>query len=247
MRSVDLNADLGEGSNADAVLLDRITSANIACGFHAGDPDSIARTVALAAARSVAIGAHPGLPDRVNFGRLPMPLSADAVYNLVLYQIGALAVFARRCEERLTHIKPHGALYHMAEADPNMAEAIARAAYDWDPQMCVFGLSGGRLLTTAAHIGLPTAAEVFADRTYQANGSLTPRSDPNALILDPQTAAERMARLLTTGRLAAADGAELTLRADTLCLHSDTPGAAERYLSCELRWRRTALSYAGPE
>jgi UPF0271 protein len=228
MPRIDLNADMGEGSEADAALLDVVTSANIACGFHAGDPDSMARTVALAAARNVALGAHPGLPDRANFGRLPMLLAPDAVYHLVAYQVGALAAFARRHGHSVTHVKPHGALYHMAETDPEIAHAIVLAARDWDPKLCVFGLSGGCLVATARKAGLRAAAEVFADRTLQSDGSLTPRTQADALIHDPELVAQRMVRLILTGKAVAQDGTELPLAADTICLHSDAEGASER-------------------
>jgi UPF0271 protein len=233
IRPIDLNADLGEclGPGApedDADLLDIVTSANIACGFHAGNPDTMARTAARAAACGVALGAHPGLPDRQNFGRHAMALDADQVCSLVTYQIGALAAFARRYGHSLHHVKPHGALYHMAEQDTATAQAIALAVWEWDPQLCVYGLSGGHLLRAAREQGLRTAAEVFADRTYQPDGTLTPRTQPDALLYDPDFVAERMVQLVMTGKLTAVDGTELTLAADTICLHGDTPSAVER-------------------
>jgi UPF0271 protein len=245
MPSIDLNADLGESFGAytlgeDNTMLDIVTSASIACGFHAGDPGVMARTVAAAVRRGVCIGAHPGLPDLSGFGRRAMQITPDEVYDLVAYQIGALAAFARRAGTELQHVKPHGALYNMAEQDRVLAGAIARAARDWDTQMIVFGLSGGRLVQEASDLGLPVAHEVFADRTYRPDGTLTPRTDPGALIHDPIQAAARMVALLSTGSLTAADGTPLALAADTICLHGDTPGAAER-----AHHLRSELSAAG--
>lgn len=247
MPRVDLNADLGESFGAwtlgeDAAMLDVVTSANIACGFHAGDPDVMASAVAAAAVRGVAIGAHPGLPDLQGFGRRAMALGADEAYGLVTYQIGALAAFARRHGQDVAHVKPHGALYHMAEQDDAMAAAIARAVRDWDTQACLFGLSDGRLVRAGRDAGLRVAEEVFADRTYLADGTLTPRLRIDALIDDPDAVAVRMARLVTGGKLTATDGTELTLAADTICLHGDTPNAAAR-----ARRLRAALEEQGVE
>ena len=232
MRRVDLNADLGESFGAytlgeDDALLRVVTSVSIACGFHAGDPSTMARVVALAAGRGAALGAHPGLPDLAGFGRRRMEVTPAEVRDLVTYQIGALAGFAAREKQTLQHVKPHGALYAQAEEDPAIAAAIAQAVRDWDPKVILFGLSGGRLVAAGNALGLQTASEVFADRAYSPDGSLVPRSAPNAVLDDPAVVAARMALWARTGTLLAADGATaLQLAADTICLHGDSPGAA---------------------
>lgn len=254
MPQVDLNADLGESFGVyalgeDEALLEVVTSANIACGFHAGDPSVMARTVALAASRGVGLGAHPGLPDLQGFGRRIIAISPAEVSEIVTYQIGALAAFARRAGTELQHVKPHGALYHMAERDPHVATAIARAARDWDTQMIVYGLSGGQLVQAGRELGLRIAEEVFADRTYQPDGTLTPRAQADALIDDPVAASSRMARLLMTGRIETVDGTELTLTADTICLHGDAPGTAlrARHLRAALAEQGVVISRPGRE
>jgi UPF0271 protein len=231
--TIDLNADLGEqfgvyGLGDDAAMLALVSSANIACGLHAGDPDVMARAAALAATAGVAIGAHPGLPDLQGFGRRVLILTPDEAANLVAYQIGALAAFVRRQRQELQHVKPHGALYHMAENDRALARAVAGAVRDWDTQMIVYGQSGGLLIEAARDIGLAVAQEVFADRAYQSDGTLTPRGLPGALVLDPAQAAARMVRLIREGIVEAVDGTELRLDAATICLHGDTPGTVLR-------------------
>lgn len=230
MRRIDLNADMGESFGIyqlgdDAALLPLVTSANIACGFHAGDPTTMARTVAAAAAHGVALGAHPGLPDLVGFGRRLLAVSPPEARDLVTYQVGALAAFARRHGQRLQHVKPHGALYTLAEKDAAIADAIAGAVYEVDETLILIGLSGGRLTAAGQACGLRVAQEVFADRAYEPDGTLTPRSEPNAVLHDMDEVAARMARLVREETLTAADGTELTLRADTLCLHGDSPNA----------------------
>ena len=233
MPRIDLNADLGESFGAytlgeDAALLPFVTSANVACGFHAGDPDVIARTVALVGEHGVALGAHPGLPDLQGFGRRMVSVSPDEASHLVTYQVGALAAFARQAGQELRHVKPHGALYTMAERDNELAWAIAQSVRDWDTQLIVYGLSGGRLVRAARELGLRAAEEVFADRAYQSDGTLMSRTAPGAVIHDAAPAAARMVRLLREGKITAADGTSLTLAADTICLHGDAPGAAGR-------------------
>lgn len=233
MTRIDLNADIGESFavytlGEDEAMLGLITSANIACGFHAGDPDVMARTVEAAVRHGVALGAHPGLPDLAGFGRREMAITTEQTYNLVTYQIGALAAFARRCGQSLRHVKPHGALYTLAERRPELALSIARAVWDFDPGLLLFGLSGGHLVQAGRDCGLRVAHEVFADRTYQPDGTLTPRSDPHALIHDPDEAAGRMIRLLAEGRIGTVEGGEIALAADTICLHGDQSGAAAR-------------------
>lgn len=232
MRWVDLNADLGESFGVytlgnDLALLRVVTSANIACGFHAGDPTTIARAVRLAAGRGVAFGAHPGLPDLAGFGRRRLEVTPAEVRDLVTYQIGSLAGFAVREKQTLQHVKPHGALYALAEENPDVAATIAQAVREWDSELILFGLSGGRLVAAGQALDLRTASEVFADRAYSSDGSLVPRSAPNAVLHDPELVAARMSLWARTGTLLAADGATaLTLRADTICLHGDSPSAS---------------------
>lgn len=231
MLRIDINADLGEGFGVytrgdDAALMAHITSASIACGFHAGDPGTMARTVALAVKRGVALGAHPGLPDLVGFGRRAMGVTPTEVWDLVAYQIGALSAFARRHRQELGHIKPHGALYALAEQDAGIAEAIAQAVADAGEWLVLVGQSGGRLTQAGEAAGLRAAHEVFADRAYLPSGRLQPRDQPGAVLTDPEIVTARVVQLARQGTLTATDGSVLTLRADTLCLHGDTPGAA---------------------
>ncbi|MBV9851953.1 MAG: LamB/YcsF family protein [Armatimonadetes bacterium] len=230
MTRIDLNCDLGESFGPytlgqDEALLGLVSSANIACGFHAGDPAVMARTVTLAVERGVAVGAHPGLPDLAGFGRRMMALTPKDVYSATLYQIGALEAFARRSGAPLRHVKPHGALYGMAEADPAIAQALAAAVRDFDPSLVLFGLAGGRLIQEGRAVGLAVAEEAFADRAYLPDGRLAPRHQPGAVLHDPDAAARRALRLVQEGRLAAVDGSDLTIRADTLCIHGDEPSA----------------------
>ena len=230
MLRIDLNADLGESfgvylQGQDEALLPLVTSASVACGFHAGDPSTMARTVATAVKQGVGLGAHPGLPDLIGFGRRALAVSPDEVQDLVTYQIGALSAFARRHGGTLQHVKPHGALYEMAEADSEIAEAIAMAVAQFDPALILMGLSGGRLVTAGEARGLRVAHEVFADRAYMSDGTLMPRSQPNALLHHPTEVAARMVRLARDGVIGAGDGTHLTLRAETICLHGDGPDA----------------------
>ena len=238
---IDLNCDIGEESReigptgtssmdvtpSEEALLAVVTSVNIACGFHAGDHNSMAALVRAAAGRKLAIGAHPSLPDRDGFGRHEMALPPIEIYNLVLYQIGALAAFARAAGTSVGHVKPHGALYHMAEQDAEVAEAIVSAVRDALPSAAIVGLSGGGLVGKANEMRQRTAREVFADRAYRPDGTLQPRDRPNAVITDPRRAAERILGLLRTGSMEAIDGSMLTLEADTVCLHGDSPRAPE--------------------
>ena len=232
MKTLDLNCDMGEGFGAwtmgdDAALLDHVTSANIACGFHAGDPGTIHRTVKLALEKGVAVGAHPSLPDLQGFGRRHMNVSAQEAYDLVVYQVGALAGFATACGGRLSHVKAHGALYNMAAKDVNLAQAIARAVKDFDARLVLFGLAGSELVRAGEQAGLKIANEVFADRTYQADGSLTPRTQPDAMIHDPALAIAQVRRMIDEGKVKSVNGADVVVRADTLCIHGDEPNAVE--------------------
>jgi len=232
MKTLDLNCDMGEGLGAwkmgdDAALLDHVTSANIACGYHAGDPGIMHRTVELAIDKGVAIGAHPSLPDLQGFGRRTMQVSASEAYDMVLYQIGALGAFATACGGRLAHVKPHGALYNMAAKDGKLARAIARAVKDFDPALVLFGLASSELVRAGEQAGLKTANEVFADRTYQADGSLTPRSERGAVIAQTDAAIAQVRRMVEEGKVRSVDGTDIALRADTLCIHGDEPNAVQ--------------------
>ncbi len=230
LKSIDLNSDLGESFGtyvlgADPEMLSLVTSANIACGFHAGDPDTMAQTVRLAVEQGVGVGAHPSLPDLQGFGRREMQLTPQEAYHLVLYQIGSLSAFARVHGKTVSHVKPHGALYNMAERDSDLARAIAQATFDFDPSIVLFGLSGGRLVASGAELGLQVAHEVFADRNYQPDGQLVSRQMPNALIHDPEIAGQRMVRLIREGVITAIDGTDLQMQADTICVHGDSTHA----------------------
>jgi UPF0271 protein len=238
---IDLNADMGESygpwiMGQDRELLEHVTSANVACGAHAGDPTSMVQLAELTRARGVALGAHPGLPDMQGFGRRELAVSPDETYALVLCQVGALAACARARGNRLVHVKPHGALYNMAARDPDLAGAIARAVRDFDPDLVLVGLSGSQLLRAGAAAGLRVASEVFADRGYEADGSLTPRGLPGSLIEDPERAVARVLRMVQEGRVHCRQGHDIGLRADTVCLHGDQPGAVTfaRRLRAEL-------------
>lgn len=231
MRRVDLNCDLGESFGAwrmgqDEEVLAEVSSANIACGFHAGDPDVMRRTVRLAAARGVAIGAHPSLPDLQGFGRREMSVGADETQALVLYQIGALHAFAKSAGMRLCHVKPHGALYNMAARDDGLAQAVAAAVAEFDPQLVLVGLAGSALLRAGRAAGLGVAAEAFCDRRYRADGSLTPRREPGAVIHDVGEAVQQGLSIVLHGQAVAGDGRPVAIAADTLCIHGDRPDAA---------------------
>lgn len=224
--TVDLNCDMGESFGTwrmgnDSELLKYVSSANIACGYHAGDPLTMQQTVKLALENGVAIGAHPGLPDLVGFGRRDMAVSAKEVYNMVLYQVGALAALAKAEGAKLHHIKPHGALYNMAATKPALAEAIAEAMYKYDPELILYGLAGSALVSAGEKLGLATASEVFADRTYQHDGTLTPRSQPDALISEPEQAVQQVVRMVTEGKVQSRQGTEVSIKADTICIHGD--------------------------
>jgi len=228
--SIDLNCDMGESFGAwsmgqDADILPLITSANIACGFHAGDPGTMRATVATAIGHGVALGAHPGLPDLVGFGRRNMAITPQQAYDMVVVQVGAMAATAASQGARLHHVKAHGALYNMAVVDPHLARALAQAVHDVDPTLVFYALASSDMARIAGEVGLCVAHEVFADRTYQPDGSLTPRSRPDAMIEDPQVSIRQVLRMVQEGRVTAVDGTEVEVRADTLCIHGDQPGA----------------------
>jgi UPF0271 protein len=246
--SVDLNADLGEGSPAEAALMPLITSANIACGGHAGDSASMRAAIAAALAAGVAVGAHPSTEDRAGFGRTVQPLAAAAARELVLTQVSALQQIAGVLGARVVHVKPHGALYNLAARDPAVAAAVAAAVQELDPRLILFGLAGGELIRAGIARGLAVAEEVFADRTYQADGSLTPRSQSDALIADEAAAAAQVLSMVRRGTVRATDGTWVPLRADTVCLHGDGLHAVAwaRRLRRELESAGIALAAVRP-
>ena len=229
---IDLNGDVGESFGAyeighDAELIPILTSANIACGFHAGDPGVMRATVALAREHGTHIGAHPGFPDLVGFGRRELKATPREVEDLVAYQIGALAAIAATQGIRLSHVKPHGALYNMAARDPELADAIARAVAAVDRSLLLFGLPGSKSLDAARRHGVRAISEAFADRAYRPDGSLVPRSEPGAVIDDAQQVVERAVAIARERMVVAANGTRVSLDVETICVHGDTRGAAE--------------------
>ncbi len=226
MKEIDLNCDMGEAFGNytmpnDVELMDYVSSANIACGFHAGDPAVMQHTVALAIKKGVAIGAHPGLPDLQGFGRREMKISAQEAYQLTLYQIGALSAFVRAAEGKLNHVKAHGALYNMAAKDTALAKAIVQAVYDFDPKLILYALSGSKMIAEAQNKGIATASEVFADRSYQDNGSLTPRTEPGALITNEATALNQVVAFALKQEVCSISGKTIAVDAETICVHGD--------------------------
>lgn len=221
MLKIDLNADLGEGSTSDSALLQRVSSANIACGFHAGDAQTMLACVREALKYGVAVGAHPSFPDRQNFGRTAMDLPPETVYAQTLYQTGALATIVHAEGGRMRHVKPHGMLYNQAAKDPALADAIARAVWDCSPQLILVGLAGSELIRAGQRLGLTTRQEVFADRGYQPDGSLVPRTQAGALITDEAKALAQTLEMVRAGRVTAVDGTPANVQADTVCLHGD--------------------------
>lgn len=232
MQAIDLNCDMGEAFGNypmpnDDILMDYITSANIACGFHAGDPEVMQHTVTVAVKKGVAIGAHPGLPDLQGFGRRDMKISANEAYQMTLYQIGALSGFVKAAQGKLHHVKAHGALYNMAAKDVGLARAIVQAVHDFDSTLILYALAGSEMVSAAKKIGINTASEVFADRTYQDDGSLTPRTQSNALITDEQLAIEQVLLMVKQQQVISVSKKNIQLKAETLCLHGDGAHAVE--------------------
>jgi len=226
MRTIDLNCDMGEafgnyGMPNDAQLMDYITSANIACGFHAGDSSVMQRTVELAVSKGVAIGAHPGLPDLQGFGRREMKITPAEAYQITLYQIGALQGFVKAARGRMNHVKPHGALYNMAAKDFLLAKAIVQAIKDFDDSLILYGLSGSEMINAAQQAGISTAAEVFADRSYQDNGSLTPRNKTNAVLTTEADVKIQLLMMVKNGMVHTVNENSIPITADTICLHGD--------------------------
>jgi UPF0271 protein len=222
---VDLNADLGEGAGHDDDLLELVTSANIACGFHAGDADTMRHSIEAARARDVAVGAHPSLFDRENFGRKELPVKPDDVFDAVVYQLGIFQAIADAAGVQPNHVKPHGALYSMAVRDGQLADAIARATASVDCKLILFAPQNTALSRAGEKNGLKIAREVFADRNYLSNGQLVPRTRADALLHDPTEAAPRVLRMLREGKVCSVDGVDIEVRAETICLHGDNPEA----------------------
>lgn len=227
---IDLNCDMGEGFGRydigqDAGVMPLITSANVACGFHASDPGTMHRTVRLAKEFGVAVGAHPSFPDRVGFGRREMAASPTEIRDDVIFQVGALLAFCKAEGVPLRHVKPHGALYNLAARQVEVAAAIAAAVRSVDPSLRLVGLFGSAMATAAGEAGLDFAPEAFADRGYRKDGRLVSRKEPGAVIADPEIVAERVVRMVRDGEVTAVDGTRVPVAPKTVCVHGDTPGA----------------------
>ena len=226
----DLNSDLGESFGAykigeDDQIIPLVSSVNIACGWHAGDPLVMQKAVALAKQYGVSIGAHPGFPDLMGFGRRTMNATPAEVKAYIQYQVGALDAFCRAAGVKLHHVKPHGAMYNMAGADIRLARAVAEAVAEIDDSLILLVLSGSEMIRAADEIGLPSASEVFADRAYEEDGSLRARSQPDAVIRDEAECAARVLRMVTEGKVTAVTGRDIDIRADSICVHGDSPEA----------------------
>jgi UPF0271 protein len=225
--TVDLNCDLAEGMPNDALIMPFISSANIACGYHAGDAYLMEKTVELCLINQVAIGAHPGFNDKPNFGRIDQQLSENELYDLMSDQLRILHDICQQHGTRLHHVKPHGALYNMAARNRHISHVLARATKDFSPALIFYGLSGSLMIEEAKSLGLATASEVFADRTYQENGALTPRSNPGALINDPAQAIQQVMKMIKQKRVTSVNGKEISIEAETICIHGDGAHAVE--------------------
>lgn len=252
MNVVDLNCDMGESFGSykigrDEEILKYVTSANIACGYHAGDPSIMKKTVQLAIKHGVGIGAHPGLPDLWGFGRRPMDISPEEAYDMVVYQIGALKGFADAEGVALQHVKPHGALFNMAAKQQSLAEAIAKAVHDVDPELVLFGLAGSELVKAGQKHGLRTASEVFSDRTYQEDGTLTSRRQPDALITDRERAVNQVIRMIKENKVLTLQDKDIDIDVHTICIHGDGEHAVEfaSYISKSLKDSNIQLQSIG--
>ncbi|MGN0521275.1 MAG: 5-oxoprolinase subunit PxpA [Eubacterium sp.] len=227
MLKIDLNCDLGEGAGLDSRIIPLITSANVACGFHAGDCETMNKTVELCRASGIAVGAHPGYPDRENFGRTNIPATQQQVYDYTIYQLGALDAFCRAQGIEMQHIKPHGAMYNMAAKDKALSQGIARAVYDYNRDLILLGLSGSLMIDAAQELGIKTASEVFADRAYEEDGSLRARSLEGSMITDEKLAISRVIRMIKEGKVTAYSGKDIDIKADSVCVHGDGEKALE--------------------
>jgi len=251
MKTIDLNCDMGESfgawkMGADAEVMPFITSANIACGFHAGDPATIRATVRLAVDHGVAVGAHPSLPDLQGFGRRVMRITSDEMYDLVLYQAGAVEAFARAAGARLHHVKCHGALYNMAANDEVLSEACARALQDLGGGVLLYALAGSRMMTCAAHRGVRAIGEAFADRGYEDDGTLAARNRPGGLIEDEPRAVAQALAMIEQGYVTSLSGKRVPVEAGTLCLHGDQPGAAAFAKALRAAFESRAIEVKAP-
>ena len=244
---VDLNADLGEGAGHDDELLALVTSANIACGFHAGDAETMRRSIEAARDRKVAVGAHASLFDRENFGRKELPVKPDEVFDAVVYQLGVFQAIAEAAKVRPNHVKPHGALYNMAVRDPALADAIGRAIAKVDLKLILFAPQNSDLARAGKANGLQIVHEVFADRNYSSDGSLVSRTRPDALLHDPEEAATRVVRMLGEGKVRSVEGVDVDVRAETVCLHGDTPGAVDFARVLKSRLEKESVSIRAPK
>ena len=249
LATIDLNADVGEGygawpAPADSDLFPLISSASIACGFHAGDPGRMRETAALAARHAVVVGAHPGYPDLLGFGRRELGASPREVADYVAYQVGAMLACASAAGTRVRYVKPHGALYNRATRDPETARAIAEGIRAADPALALLGLAGSALITAARDAGLNAVSEAFLDRGYQRDGSLVPRGSPTALLADPEAAAARAARLVREGTIDAVDGTVLRVEAESLCVHGDGARAVAVLRAVRARFAADAIAVA---
>jgi UPF0271 protein len=243
---VDLNADLGEGAGHDDELIALVTSANIACGFHAGDAETMRGSIEAARNRKVAVGAHPSLFDRENFGRKELPVKSDEVFDAVVYQLGIFQAIAEAANVRPNHVKPHGALYNMAMRDRELANAIGRAIAQIDAKLILFAPQNSELARAGTTNGLKIAPEVFADRNYLSDGSLVPRSRPDALLHDPAEAATRVVRMLREGKVRSVDGVDVDVRVETICLHGDKPGAVDFARALKSRLEKESVIVRAP-
>jgi UPF0271 protein len=251
MKKIDLNCDMGESygawkMGADADVMPFITSANIACGFHAGDPATIRKTVKLAVDAGVAIGAHPSLPDLMGFGRRAMKISPQDMYDLVIYQAGAVEAFARAAGAKLHHVKCHGALYNMAAVDEGLSDAMARAVKDLGGGVQLYALSNSLMMKVAKGKGIPVYGEVFADRGYSDDGTLAPRDKPGGMIEDPQASVKQVLGMIEEGYVTSLSGKRVPVAPDTLCLHGDQPGAVTFAKKLRETFKERGISVAAP-
>ena len=251
MKKIDLNCDMGESygawkMGADAEVMPFITSANIACGFHAGDPATIRKTVRLAVDRGVAVGAHPSLPDLMGFGRRTMRISPQDMYDLIVYQAGAVEAFARAAGTKLHHVKCHGALYNMAATDEGLSEAMARAVRDLGGNVMLYALSNSPMMKIARQMNIPVAGEVFADRGYSDDGTLAPRDKPGGMIEEPLAAVKQALAMIEEGRVTSLSGKRVAVAADTMCLHGDQPGAVRFAQSLRKAFSERGITVAAP-
>jgi UPF0271 protein len=227
MKTIDINCDLGEGFENDELIMPYISSANIACGYHAGDENTMRRTVELCKKYNVAIGAHPSFPDKENFGRTDMHLHPGEIYEMIIKQINCLEKIAVENHTYIHHVKPHGALYNMAARDKGLAPFVSLAILDTNSKYILYGLSGSYLIKEAKNLGLKTASEVFADRTYNTDGSLTSRSKPGALIEDTGKAVVQVLQMVKEGMVVSVTGKKIPILAETICIHGDGEHAVD--------------------